>query len=328
MAAKFEAPKPSPEVDAGKFKKLAQRVEETLTKEILFPEPKQIDPSFILVAPFNRDGAPPNVQHVHFGILKSFKTKGFDRTRPAIGICIKFTSEAGRKKLLEHNKRFSMGNKLLPPIDEEHAVYGSLATSHYNLALRCLQSGLHSPIGNLADLVSENLNLKDAVINGHRWWVIPESVCQERQVDISLWRNMDQNENQATHEIEILQCIKATAENLSQKQTKVTQGDLVAATARRNPAKISPLALTNLSRFYIGFLQNGVVDLMADLVDFHSQTVDPKELTVSTSFFQTLVSEESLATCPHTRLHLVLTQYTPETKNKSASRRAFSVTVP
>ena len=64
------------EVGSGKFKKLAQRVEETLTNEKLNAEPKQIDPQLILVAPTNRDGTPPNVQHVHMGILRSFIHKG------------------------------------------------------------------------------------------------------------------------------------------------------------------------------------------------------------------------------------------------------------
>ena len=107
--SKFEAPKLGAEVDVGIFKKLAVRVEETLQKECLFAEPKQIDPELILVAPNNRTGAPPNTRHVHFGVLKSFKTKGFDRSRPAVGICIKFTSEQGLKKLFEHNLRFSKG---------------------------------------------------------------------------------------------------------------------------------------------------------------------------------------------------------------------------
>ena len=62
----------------------------------------------------NRDGAPPNVQHIHFKILKGFLEKGFDRTRPAVGICVKYLSEQGKKDLLEHNHRFTRGNKLLP----------------------------------------------------------------------------------------------------------------------------------------------------------------------------------------------------------------------
>ena len=76
MASKFGAAALGPHVDVGKAKKLAQRVEETLATECLFAEPKQVDPSLILVAPANRDGAPPNVMHVHNGILKCFLTKG------------------------------------------------------------------------------------------------------------------------------------------------------------------------------------------------------------------------------------------------------------
>ena len=100
MASKFASPSISKDIDQGKFKqKLAQRVEDTLTNEILFHEPKQLDPCLILVSPLNRDGAPPNVQHIHFKILE----EGFDRTRPAVGICVKYLSEQGKKD-----------NKLLP----------------------------------------------------------------------------------------------------------------------------------------------------------------------------------------------------------------------
>ena len=91
MACKFGTPSLGKDVDQGKLKQLAQRVEEALSQDSLFVEPKQIDPSLILVAPTNRDGPPSNVQHVHYGILQSFMTKGFDRTRLAFGFCIKYT---------------------------------------------------------------------------------------------------------------------------------------------------------------------------------------------------------------------------------------------
>ena len=51
--------------------------------------------------------------------------------------------------------------------------------------------------------------LKDVVINGHRWIVLKECVPAETNVEIPLWRNTDQNENQGTHEIEILQNVIA-----------------------------------------------------------------------------------------------------------------------
>ena len=182
--SKFSAPHVGPSVDTGKFQKLALRIEKTLT-ETLFPGPKQHDPSLVLLGPNNREGAPPNVRHVHFGILASFKTNGFDRSRPAIGICIMYTSEKGKKKHLEHNLRFTKGNKLRPPIRVDVAIYGSLASSHFNLALRCLQAGIISPIGDLCSMLTENLNLNEVATAGHRWWILPESVCTESQVGIS-----------------------------------------------------------------------------------------------------------------------------------------------
>ena len=212
-------------VDFGKVKKVALRVQDTLTQDCLFQDPKQLDPSLILVAPLNRLGAPPNKLHVHFGILKSFKDKGFDRNRPMIGICIRFTSPQGLKNLHDHNKRFSKGCQLLPAIRSE-AIYGSLANSHYNLALRLLQAGAKSPIGDLNQILEENEDLRDAAMCGHKWWILPEEVISERQADISLWRNMDQVENQVSHEMEILQGIKATAESLSQKLRKSHRGTL------------------------------------------------------------------------------------------------------
>ncbi len=97
MLSKFGAPKPGGDQDMGKMMKLAQRVEKAMADHLAHLEPKQLDPRLILVAPLNRDSAPPNQMHVHQGILNSFKNKGFDRGRPAIGICIEFKSEEGEK---------------------------------------------------------------------------------------------------------------------------------------------------------------------------------------------------------------------------------------
>ena len=93
-------------MDQGQFKKLAQRVEEALSQESLLVVPQLIDHALILVVATNRDGAPPNAQHVHYGIFRSFMTKGFERTRLATGICTKHTSEHGKALFIDHNKRF------------------------------------------------------------------------------------------------------------------------------------------------------------------------------------------------------------------------------
>ena len=307
-------------MDQGRFKKLATRVEETLTVDIVYADPKQLDPNIVLVDLHNRLGAAPNVLHIHKGILYSFLKNSYDRTRPAIGICIEYTSEQGIKRLLEHNMRFTKGSKFLPPILEGLKVplYGSLACTHLNISFRILKNGTPSPVGDLSHLLDQP-NLKEVAINGHRWWVLKESVPKERLMDISLWRNQDQNENQGAHEIEILMTIKSSAEQFlkSGKET-VTLGDLVASASRKNPAKIQITTWQTLSRFYIGFLENGVVELMDELSEFHSENVDPREVSVSMAFYQLLHSEEGLKKCPQVRHYLLLCQYTKD-KLKASS---------
>ena len=98
---------------------------------------------------------------------------------------------------------YQRGNVLLPPINEQ-AIYGSLATSHFKLAMRVVQSGLHSPAAPFEPLMVDNAHLTEVVLHGHKWWILPETVELALQEDISHWRNMDHTDNQQTHEIEIL----------------------------------------------------------------------------------------------------------------------------
>ena len=72
----FQAPKTNDTVDQGKFMKLAQKVEDTLTNSCLNNEPKQIDPDKIFVSPYNRMGANPNTKRVHFNIIGSLHKSG------------------------------------------------------------------------------------------------------------------------------------------------------------------------------------------------------------------------------------------------------------
>ena len=98
-------------------------------------------------------------------------------------------------ELLEHNRKFSKGNKLLPQIREDlqgGVMYGSLACTHLNLAFRCIKNGVTSPVGDLKVLM-EKETLKEVVLSGHRWWVLPEDVANGTHIDMSLWRNMDHN---------------------------------------------------------------------------------------------------------------------------------------
>ena len=91
--------------------------------------------------------------------------------------------------MLQFSKRFTSGNALLPPILEGHKGpwYASLACSHLNMALRCIKNGTQSPVCDQKSLMDEP-TLVDAVLNGHAWWILPESITIDMQTDISLWK--------------------------------------------------------------------------------------------------------------------------------------------
>ena len=130
--------------------------------------------------------------------------------------------------------------------------------------------------------------------------MLKEDTLESAQVDISLWRNQDQNENHGTHEVEILQTIVHVAEIMStsrgskdkRTQLLVSMGDLVARVARRIPTKLSPNVLTSLCKFYAQHLETGQLHLVQELMDFHAARVNPRNLVVPYHFFHTLVAEE------------------------------------
>ena len=301
--------------NASTMKCIAEVVEGVLNQHCLHDkQPRQIEPQKILVAPSNRDGTPPNAQHVHSTILKSFATQGFSKGRPQPGICIKYTTEEGKAKLIEHNKQFSIGNSLLPPIEENQSeMYGSIASSHLNIALRLLRNNASSPACDLSKVMVGNgesaSSLRDTVQHGHKWLVLPEGLPFEDYTKVSQWRNQDQQENLAAHEIEILGGIIAAATDLAKNNKKVLITELVIKAQKRTPQRLSASALHTIAKFYCLHL-DGLTHLVSELIDFHSQKVNPGDLQISITFINLITIEKSLAQAPLVRLYLFLTQYT------------------
>lgn len=317
---RFGAPDPGSTIqDVGQHWKLAQRVEKTMLT-CINAEPKQLDPRSLLVAPANRDGAPPNVQYVHFGILRSLQKAGFDRTRPQVGICIQVKSSEGKERLIQYNKAFSSGNHLLPTIDQEKVMYATLAGTHLNLCLRILQAGLASPACDTAKLVASGSSLAEVVHNGHKWWILPEDTPVNAQVEVSLWRNMDQNENQSLHEIEILRNIMATCQELSRVKSKLALGDILARAQSRSPHRVSDKALQSIAQYYLRALEDKQPDLALELQEFHSARVNPRELQMSASFFATVANEKGLRGFPFLRHYLLTTNYTSDKARASVGQ--------
>ena len=139
-------------------------------------------------------------------------------------------------------------------------------------------------------------------------------------MDMSMWRNQDQNENQATTEIEILQTIRhiARVESLERGPGQPLPLDRVILKAqRKNPAKVNETQWANLGRFYNKFLTEDCEGFFEDLADFHAAFVNPRVTTVSMKFYGLLTTERALEGCPNMRMALLMTQYTSPPKHRN-----------
>ena len=99
---------------------------------------------------------------------------------------------------------------------------------------------------------------------------------------------------------------------MKQSLEKVNLGDLVSSAQKRTPSKVSPNNWLTLTKYYIGFLENDCMDMLQDLSEFHSASVDPRQLCVSIAYYGILESEPVLKKAPNLRLYLTSTQYTLE----------------
>ena len=67
-----------------------------------------------------------------------------------------------------------------------------------------------------------------------------------------------------------------------------------------------------MNKYHVGFLENGIVDLIDYLHEFHANSVDPRQIRVSIAFFEHIANEPALKMRPEVRHYLVCTQYTKE----------------
>ena len=71
---------------------------------------------------------------------------GYDTARPLPGICIHYASAEQTSTLQTYNRSFAEGSDLYPPVRIDQMKYGTLASSHLNLLLRCYESNMVSSV--------------------------------------------------------------------------------------------------------------------------------------------------------------------------------------
>ena len=104
----------------------------------------------------------------------------------------------------------------------------------------------------------------------------------------------------------------STVRELSVTSSHFVVGDIVAKAERRTPVKVQKHSMLSLTKYYLRHLDDGCKYLAEELIDYHCQNVNPKDLVISSQCFHTLATEAGFVNKPLVRHYLTLSQYTKE----------------
>ena len=179
----------------------------------------ELDPDQIGVCPWNRRGVKPNIHIVHCVVFPSFKNHTFDPGRLHNGYVIWVKCPKMRKEWVEYNKELAAGSSLYPPVYEDKMEYFTLACTHVTITLRCCKAGMISEITGIQFTAGDDVELKKVVRGGgHKYKVLTGDTPKEEAMQLSEWKNADNDTAQGKHELEqILHCNGVAKQCFSEK---------------------------------------------------------------------------------------------------------------
>ena len=299
--------------DPSKLALLAERVKGAMGKAV-YPDAKRIAPHEVGISPLNRLFS---VHQVHNTILKSFVKEGHDPGRPQVGICCEVRDPAKRKSLEDYNVSLSQSSPLMPKTEPGVIQYEGLACTHYNVSLRLVANSAYSPVADLAKLKDERPSLAEAASLGHHWVVLPEDLSESLRKDVSVWRNQDQNENQALTDGELIRMAKVAVEkyleNASPGQALVVPlAAITTAACLGTPLKMNQAVMGSFCKFVCQMATERQMPLVNEFLQFWTSCVDPKEIAIPHTFFDAMQKCKALLKHPKLRLHMSMAMYCKE----------------
>jgi hypothetical protein len=308
----FGAPAKTADQDHAKLLKTSQRVAANMVKYSCCDEPVETDPDALGADPCNRAGAIPNIAVCRENIGRSITNDGYDKHKPLVGIA-KDYSKCDPKKLealLGHNRGMSDGDSRWPPMFGDVMRKGTLASTHLNITLRLYKHGVASPTGESFS-VRDDAALQRVCERGHKWWLLSCDISDQDAIEISEWRNSDNNCNQVKHEIEHIKGLQRVAMReieLAGSGGVISLTNVLAKFTAQAQMKVAQTAMLDLARFVVDLRAGTYID---ELCNFHSQNVNPNELTVPPSLFAT-TTKTIKRECPRLKVAIMIEAYTTE----------------
>ena len=315
---KIGAPDKTSDQDQAKVLKTSQRVAANMVKYGECDEPLAIDPDELGADMMNRAGAVPNISVCRENIGQSFKAHGFDKNRPMPGIAKDYSKNPQKlEALIQHNLKMSEGDPRWPPVLTKKMSKGTLASTHLNIAIRLHKHGVMSPTGEPFSIAPDDPNLLRVTQHGHKWWLLSCDIPDAAAIEISEWRNSDNNNNQVKHEIEHIRGLQRVARKefeVAGSAGIVSLANVVAKFTAQAQLKMVQTTTLDLARFVVDFRAVVHID---NICTHHSQHVNPNELTVPPALFSE-ITKQIKKSASKLKEALIIEAYTPEGAIKKA----------
>lgn len=189
-----------------KFVKESKRFEHIIATWKERDEPMPIQCWKVLPSPFNRM---LNLPYAHGDLAPRMHTKGFDPSRPKPGCVIRRTDPAALKRLKDHAADVqNVAPELFPELysSSPECCYECVGGNHLTLTFRFYHGSYTSPITGITYKVPDDEHaLKDRVENGHVYVVLKDGIPDDDVAFLAEYLNSDQNQNQGTSEMQVLQ---------------------------------------------------------------------------------------------------------------------------
>ncbi len=101
---------------------------------------------------------------------------GYDPSRPLPGIAVTASTAEQIAKLQAHNLKFGEGSDLYPPVHRDQMRFGTLASTHLNLLLRCYGANMVSSVTGRRFTASLALSVRSCSVKSNSRFV-PRALC-------------------------------------------------------------------------------------------------------------------------------------------------------
>jgi hypothetical protein len=245
-----------------------------------------VKPWTVLPSPMNRW---INMPYAHCSLGPGIVEKSFDPHRPKCGHVVRRTDPDKIKCLKNHARALSSScPELWPPLhlDSPQVCMECVGGNHLFTVFKFFEASFTSPINGITyTLSNDEPDLVDRIQIGHPCIVLRDGIPDDDLAFLAEYLNADQNDNQGTSDMATLSAVnKVLVEELKTTPHPAIV-KVISKVTEKSLLKLKADSIADQATFCAHL--NPSLNLMEELMAWHSRHVNPKEMSVSPGWLGT-----------------------------------------